>query len=234
MLRPALLASALAAALPASLARAESLTGEVDFTGTPPAPKKQHREADPVCAKKEMFDDSILVKNGKLANVWIHVVAGAPDLQAPPPMPGRWWSIRATARTTRASRRRSSARSSSPRTTTRRLHNVHAYQGTATMFNKRHAERVQSKPIEQTLDKDGVVKLKCDVHTWMRGYVGVNKNPYQAVTGDSGTFKIDLPPGNYTVEAWQEKFGVKSAQIQVVAGKPAKLVFSYDGTEKGS
>ncbi len=215
-----------------SLARAENLSGEVDFTGAPPTPARLHREADPVCAKKEGFDESVLVKNGKLANVWVHVVSGAPDSQAPAGAPAvtvDQSDCTYHPRVQAAQVGQKLVAKNSDAT----LHNVHAYQGSTTVFNKGMAN-ASAKPIEQPLDKDGVVKLKCDVHSWMRGYVGVNKNPYQAVTGDDGAFKIELPPGTYTVEAWHEKLGVKSAQVVVAAGKPAQLTFKYDGTEKAN
>jgi hypothetical protein len=43
-----------------------------------------------------------------------------------------------------------------------------------------------------------------------------------------------VPPGKYTVEAWHEKYGVKTQEVTVEAGKPAKATFKYDGTEKGT
>src|SRR5438477_1565581 len=60
------------------------IDGEVILSGSAPAPGKLHREADPYCARKEMADPTVLVANGKLANVWVHVVKGAPDSPAPP------------------------------------------------------------------------------------------------------------------------------------------------------
>ena len=230
---PAALAAALVVALVAApAASAESLSGEVDFTGKPPTPVKLHREADPVCARQEGFDESVLVKDGKLANVWVHVVAGAPDSRAPANAPAVTVDQKECSyhpRVQAALIGQTLIATNSDAT----LHNVHGYQGTTTIFNLAQVN-AQAKPINQPLEKEGITKLKCDVHTWMRGYIGVNKNPYQAVTGESGSFKIDLPPGSYTVEAWHEKLGVKSAQITVEAGKPAKLVFAYDGSEKGS
>src|SRR5918912_1580474 len=71
-----LLAIAAALMIPAA-AMAETIEGEVDFTGKAPTPGKLHREADPYCAKKPMTDPSVLVKNGKLENVWVHVTKGA-------------------------------------------------------------------------------------------------------------------------------------------------------------
>ena len=189
MLRPALLALALAAAVPAA-SRAETLSGEVDFTGAKPTPAKLHREADPICAKKEGVDESILVNNGKLANVWVHVVAGAPDTKAAPdaaPVVVDQSDCTYHPRVQAALVGQKLVAKNDDAT----LHNVHAYQGSATLFNKGMAN-ASAKPLEQLLDKDGVVKLKCDVHSWMRGYIGVNKNAYQAVTSDAGTFSFSF------------------------------------------
>src|SRR2546428_12898330 len=71
-------AMALGCTLPlAALAADGSIEGTADFSGKPPTPAKLHREADPFCAKKPMTDPSVLVKNGKLQNVWVHVTKGA-------------------------------------------------------------------------------------------------------------------------------------------------------------
>jgi hypothetical protein len=37
-----------------------------------------------------------------------------------------------------------------------------------------------------------------------------------------------LPPGNYTLEAWHERFGAKTAQVTVPADKPAEAAFQFD------
>ena len=49
----------------------------------------------------------------------------------------------------------------------------------------------------------------CRVHPEMEGYVVVLQNPFYAVTGADGHYKIDnVPPGTYNVIAWNE--GVSS------------------------
>ena len=78
MTRSRLLAAAAALFLPAA-AMAESIEGAVDFGGKAPTPGKLHREANPYCAKKTMTDPAVLVKNGKLENVWVHVTKGAKE-----------------------------------------------------------------------------------------------------------------------------------------------------------
>src|SRR5438045_5815088 len=83
MTRSRLLAAAAALFLPAA-AMAESIEGAVDFGGKAPTPGKLHREADPYCAKKPMTDPAVLVKSGKLENVWVHVTKGAKDAASVP------------------------------------------------------------------------------------------------------------------------------------------------------
>jgi plastocyanin len=112
------------------------------------------------------------------------------------------------------------------------LHNVHAYLGASTLFN-RGMPNQKAAPLEYVLNQEGVVKWKCDVHPWMRGYLGVSRNNLQAVTGAAGAFRIEnVPPGRYTLEAWHEKYGAKSQEVTVQPGVRLKVNFKFDGTEK--
>jgi plastocyanin len=227
-------AAALAAALvPVAAVRAESISGAVDFTGTPPPVEKLNREAAPFCAKTPMNDEAVIVKDKKLVNVWVHVVKGAPESTAAADAPAVVVGQKDCMYTPRMQMaqlgQKIEGKNSDPI-----LHNVHAYLGAATVFNK-GMPNASAKPIQYVAEKEGVLRWKCDVHGWMRGYVGVSKNAFQAVTGDDGTFKIDgLPPGSYTLEAWHEKFGPKTMEVKVEAGKPATVNFKYDGTEKST
>jgi plastocyanin len=67
-----------------------------------------------------------------------------------------------------------------------------------------------------------LVKIKCEVHNWMFCYVGVQDNPFFAVTDKNGQFKIpDLPAGDYTLTAYHLKATAKpgvSRQITVGTG----------------
>lgn len=220
-----------AAALPTA-SSAESLSGAVEFTGTPPAVSKLDRSADDFCAKKPADDETVVVKNKKLVNVWVHVTKGAPDAPAAADAPEVVVDQRDCNYSPRVQAavvgQKVVAKNNDPI-----LHNVHTYLGPATVFNKGMANAA-AKPITHVASKDGVIRWKCDVHPWMRAFIGVNKNPYQAVTGADGTFKIELPPGSYTLEAWHEKLGTKTVQVTVEAGKAATATFKFDGTETAS
>ena len=95
------------------------------------------------------------------------------------------------------------------------------------MFNQ--AQIPGMAPISRKLtDADQVLKFKCDVHPWMTAYVVVAGNPFFAVTGDDGSFKITgVPAGKYTIEAWHERYGTKTAEITVDADKAVETAFQY-------
>jgi hypothetical protein len=88
------------------------------------------------------------------------------------------------------------------------LHNVHATpnpKGGNKEFN--FAQPLKGMTTEKSFPAPEVaVRFKCDVHPWMFAYVAVVEHPFFAVTDKNGNFKIkDVPPGEYTVEAWHVK-----------------------------
>ncbi|HZQ20598.1 MAG TPA: carboxypeptidase regulatory-like domain-containing protein [Terriglobales bacterium] len=71
------------------------------------------------------------------------------------------------------------------------------------------------------------IHVKCNIHPWMSGYMAVVKGPY-AVSDNNGSFKIEnVPPGDYTLTAWQETYGTQTQKVTVAAGKPATANFTY-------
>jgi len=98
------------------------------------------------------------------------------------------------------------------------LHNVHSYWEGTTLFNVAVPPE-QNFQIAKKLDKTGGIKLKCDVHNFMRAAIFVASNPYYAITGDDGSYEIaDVPPGTYVVNTWHELAGPVSEPLTVPAG----------------
>jgi len=87
-------------------------------------------------------------------------------------------------------------------------------------------------PITKTFKRSEIlVPVKCNQHPWMKAYIGVVKHPFYAVSKEDGTFEIKgLPAGTYTVVAWHEKFGEKTAQVKVDAKGTATSDFAFDST----
>ena len=98
------------------------------------------------------------------------------------------------------------------------LHNTHSYLGGNTIFNM--AMPVQGMKIPRKLDKVGAVKLGCDAgHTWMSGWIYVADSAFITVTDKNGKFSLEgVPPGEYTLKAWHEAEGEKTAKVTVSAG----------------
>ena len=96
------------------------------------------------------------------------------------------------------------------------LHNTHGYYGKNTAFNV--ALPMQGGKVTRPLRRPGVVRVDCDAHGWMEAWIVVADNPYYAQTAADGTFSIaDVPPGNYTLEIWQEHTGVMEMPVSVKA-----------------
>ena len=70
--------------------------------------------------------------------------------------------------------------------------------------------------------------VKCDVHPWMSGYIGVFTHPFFGVSNDQGVVEIaNLPAGTYTIESWQEKYGSRTQKLTVGANDRKEIDFTY-------
>jgi hypothetical protein len=102
------------------------------------------------------------------------------------------------------------------------LHNTHGFYGRRTAFNIALPNQGQS--IDVDLARSGQVRVECDAHGWMLGWVYVLENPYYAVTGEDGAFAIgDVPPGDYTLVADHEYTGPVKVQIKVKGGETVEV-----------
>ncbi len=109
------------------------------------------------------------------------------------------------------------------------LHNTHIRIGNRTLLNDAlsfHEGDAMYHPIQdhRVLRRAGLLKVNCDAHEWMSGWVDVLSNPYFAVTDSTGAFEItDVPPGTYTVKVWHENLGETTQSVTVTAGGTANL-----------
>jgi len=105
------------------------------------------------------------------------------------------------------------------------LHNVHTQPTVAGNKEDNKAQMAGSPDMTMTFDKpEKFVKFKCDVHPWMFAWVSVFDNPYYAVSGKDGTFKIaNVPPGKYKIEATHRKAGTVTQEVEVKEGAPATV-----------
>ncbi len=84
---------------------------------------------------------------------------------------------------------------------TRERHSVHVVTP-GFDFNQSMAP---GEPRDWVPDKPGVVRLACDIHSHMRGYVVVTASPWVAVCTREGKFRFaDVPAGRYVLNIWHE------------------------------
>ena len=95
------------------------------------------------------------------------------------------------------------------------LHNVHAATaGSALIFNK--VIPIKGQTFTETFPEPGLVRVKCDIHTWMTAWLFVADTPYAAVTDAEGRYAFHgVPPGTYPLHAWHELLGEKIRSVVV-------------------
>jgi len=222
-------------------ADAASVMGVVNFDGPSPKLKKIKMGSDPYCltqhAEPLLSEAAVVNPNDTLKNVFVYVKEGEEldylieegmDVPDEPVMldqkgcryephvfgimVGQKLEIRNSDNT---------------------LHNVHAMPKKGA-FNL----GMPGKPEPWSLKKsfkapEIMVKIKCDVHSWMNSYVGVLEHPFYSVTDHEGAFEIkDLPPGEYVIEAWHERLGTTQQTVTVDDGAPAQISFLFTPPKK--
>jgi plastocyanin len=213
-------------ALPA-FAAGGTIKGSVAFSGNPPPAKTVSKVSDANCGDAEAPDEAILLtRDGKaLQNVVVRVKdAPAGEVPKTPVVIDQKECMYRPRVQAAVEGQKISVKNSDGT-----LHNVHTYLGKKNFFNI--AQTPGQAPIEKAAPAGAdVIRLKCDVHPWMAGWVVVNKSPHFAVSGDKGSFEIkNVPPGKYTLEAWHEKLGTQTAEVTVADGKTATANFTFQG-----
>jgi plastocyanin len=216
------------AEMPFDVATAGNVSGMVMFEGEAPGPQPLDMSSESSC--QAHWDGSptredVKVRNGHLADVFIYVKEGLEGMNFPthgqavvvdqvgcrytPPVVGVMVGQNLTFRNSDGL-----------------LHNVNATPATNRPFNI-------SQPVNMDTQRtfpqpEVMIPVRCDVHGWMRAYVGVVSHPYYGVTGEPGTFSLqDLPPGEYVIEAWHSQLGVQEQTITVATGETAQVSFTY-------
>lgn len=206
-----------------------SVAGVVKFEGAAPKPARIDMSADPYCVKAHptpaTTEDIVVGTNNGLANVVIYVSDGlAGRTFQPPQQPAtleqKGCQYKPHVLALQASQKLDIVNSDET------THNIHPTPNNNREWNMTQPHGV---PLEQTFAREEIaISVKCNVHPWMRGYIAVFKHPYFAVSGNDGSFNLkDLPPGTYTITAWQEKLGTKSQKITVGAGEAKTLDFTF-------
>jgi plastocyanin len=106
------------------------------------------------------------------------------------------------------------------------LHNVRAQAGESRLMN--YAMPIQGHVVPTKLNKDGIFKLSCDVHPWMRGWILVLPTAHFGLTDENGAYKIEgVPAGKHKLKIWHERLGERDAEVEIQAGQTATYDVAY-------
>jgi plastocyanin len=223
----AIVAGVAAFSLATGSAAAGNILGKVTYAGNAPAPKAISITKDKeACSREPHFDESLIVGSDKsLANVVVSVVdpKGAPKMAMPakaPQLDQRSCKFHPHVQILPAGGTLEILNNDGI------LHNIHTYPKNNAPVNKAQPKFKKVMPL--SFEKPDVVKLTCDVHTWMSGWLIVAGHAWYGLSGTDGSFKIDnVPPGTYTLSYWHETLGTQTAQVTVPATGDAKADFVF-------
>jgi plastocyanin len=80
-------------------------------------------------------------------------------------------------------------------------------------------------------DARGLVRVYCNIHPQMVGFVMVVDSDVFAVTGPDGAFRLEgVPPGTYTLKTWHEEAGESQVPVTVRGGNESPIALRLDVT----
>ena len=215
-----------------SAAAQGKITGTVKLDGTAPHMKGIDMSKDPYCVKQHesnpaKLENVVVGSGGGLANVVLYISEGlsategsaVPSEQPTFDQKGCQYTPHVLAM--------DAGQQFKVTTSDQTTHNIHPEPNPLAgniPWNK--SQPPGAPPIVSSWKAEEMIPVKCNIHPWMHGYFVVIKGP-NATTTDSGSYTLDVPPGSYTVTAWQEEYGKQTQKVTVAAGSPAKADFTF-------
>jgi len=199
----------------------ETIKGNVRYTGAPVEKKKVPMTIDQyICGKDKEPEDLMLSSNNGIRNAVVslqNLPAGAKgDWNLPPAkMDQKQCSFVPRVVIVPAGGTVEFLNSD------RLLHNVRSSGKENPRFNR---AQPHGRTISFVFKQPEILRVDCDLHSWMRGWVVAAEHPFYTVTNDQGEFILEnVPRGKYTLQVWQESLG-KVTQELIVGDKGTTTV----------
>src|SRR5467141_3538639 len=204
-----------------------TVSGKVTYEGTPAKQKPIDMSKEPSCAKQYATppptETVVTGPNNALENVVVYISAGAADEAAP---------SQAAVFTHKGCRycphflvfqvNQELKVLNEDQTS----HNIHPLAKINREWNK--SQPPGTPPITDKFDKEEFISVKCNIHPWMHGYFAVLKTSHYALSGDNGGFTLpNLPPGKYTITAWQEDYGTQTQDVTISGNETKTVDFTF-------
>lgn len=208
----------LAGGLPAGAQGGGTITGEIKFAGAAPAPKvvKVNKDTE-VCGQEKKVAEVQVGPNGGVGSTIVSV-AGAKGAKAAAPavLDQKGCEFRPNV-LVMAPGEVKILNSDGV------LHNIHTFSTANPPINK--AQPKFKKEMVEKFAKPELIKVQCDAHSWMLGWIYVTEAP-AAVSDGNGAFKIEnVPAGKHKVEVTHPVLGKQTKEVEVKAGQETKVAF---------
>jgi len=206
-----------------------TVKGGVKLEGALPTPTRINMSSDVACARQHntaaLSEEIVAAKNGDLQNVVVFVAEGLGDRTFEVPAEAAVLQQKGCVYEPHVLALRANQKLQVINGDTC-MHNIHPAPANNREWNK---AQTPGSTLEATFAREEVgIPLKCNVHPWMHAYLAVFKHPFFAVTGKDGSFDLSkLPPGTYTISAWQEKLGTVSQKITVGSNETKTVQFVF-------
>jgi plastocyanin len=199
------------------------LTGQIVYDGTAPAPRmlKVNKDTD-TCGSNRPSEELIVSSSGGIKNVVVSIVGIKK---------GKKWGIpKKFSYDQNGCRFVPHVLLVRPKSKGVVLnsdnvgHNFHTVSKGVYNINKKIKANAKMKVKKKKIKKAGIIRVKCDLHSWMGGWWVAAKTPYTELSDDSGKFSIsDIPPGKYKLKIWQEKLGEVVQDLVIKAGEAQNI-----------
>ena len=200
------------------------LRGKIIFEGQAPPPRQIIMRADPYCQQFTATSDDVRVSDGGLENVMVYVTSIVEGTFTPPADPVlldmkecRFQPHVVTLQVGQKLHIRNSNETAQ---------NVHVW----AQINRPSNQSIplSGTQIEKTYDKaETPIPVRCDIHNWEVAWLGVFDHPYYTISKSGGLYELRLPPGEYRITAWHERYGASQQTVRVAATGNVPLNFTF-------
>ncbi len=210
--------------------------GSVEFEGAAPEAESIDMSQESFCQAQHgdegPMTQHVVVSDGMLQNVFVHVSSEI-DREFPAPQEAREMDqvacrYRPHVMGLQVGQELAILNSDSL------LHNINATPTENRGFNISQPQ-AGMRTTRQFAVPEVMVPVACDVHGWMNAYIGVVEHPFYDVSGEDGSVALDgLPPGEYEIQAWHERYGTMTETVTLSPGDTASVSFTYSADMAGA
>jgi plastocyanin len=219
------------AATPIDPATTGTITVTVTYAGRVEPPREINMRSTPGCAAAHtgpVYEQSLLVRDGHLANAVVWIKTGLEALVFAPPSEPVVMDQRGCLYTPHVAAVMAGQpvefRNSDPE-----AHNVHGKPVQAKGWNFLMSRQGTTRSVFVETP-EVAIPVGCDIHPWMQAYVAVFPHPFFGVTAADGTVSLaGVPAGRYVVAAWHERLGTTEQAVTLAAKGTASLALAYVG-----